>query len=113
MTMCLGQACSMGAVLLAAGAAGKRYCLPNSRVMMHQPSGGFQGQQSDIEIQAREILNARERLNEILVHHTGQPLERIQADTERDYFMSAVESKAYGVIDDVLSSRAALVGQAE
>lgn len=112
-TMCLGQASSMGAVLLAAGAAGKRYCLPNSRVMVHQPSGGFQGQQSDIEIQAREILYARERLNEILVQHTGQPMERIQGDTERDYFMSADESKEYGVIDQVLSSRAALTGQSE
>jgi len=112
-TMCLGQASSMGAVLLAAGAAGKRYCLPNSRVMAHQPSGGFQGQQSDIEIQAKEILYARERLNEILAQHTGQPLERIQQDTERDYFMSGEEAKAYGVIDDVLSSRSALAGKAE
>src|SRR5699024_4735008 len=110
-TMCLGQASSMGAVLLAAGAAGKRFCLPNSRVMMHQPSGGFQGQQSDIEIQAREILYARERLNEVLAYHTGQPLERIQQDTERDYFMNGQEAKEYGVIDDVLSSRAAMAGQ--
>lgn len=109
-TMCLGQASSMGAVLLAAGAAGKRYCLPNSRVMMHQPSGGFQGQQSDIEIHAREIMYARERLNQILVQHTGQPLERIQNDTERDHFLSAEQAKEYGVIDDVLSNRAALAG---
>lgn len=110
-TMCLGQAASMAAVLLAAGAAGKRYCLPNSRVMVHQPSGGFQGQQSDIEIQAKEILYARERLNQILAHHSGQALEQIQRDTERDYFMSGEDSKAYGLIDDVLSSRAALVGK--
>ncbi len=88
-TMCLGQAASMGAVLLAAGAAGKRYCLPNSRIMIHQPLGGFQGQATDIEIHAREILHARERLNEVLAHHTGQPLDKIERDTERDFFMSA------------------------
>jgi ATP-dependent Clp protease protease subunit len=111
-TMCLGQAASMGAVLLAAGAAGKRYSLPHSRVMMHQPSGGFQGQQSDIEIHAREILQARERLNEVLANHTGQPLERIKRDTERDYFMSATAAVDYGVIDDVLTSRAALADKA-
>jgi len=107
-TMCLGQAASMGAVLLAGGAQGKRYALTNSRVMVHQPSGGFQGQQTDIEIQAREILYARERLNEVLAHHTGQPLEKIQQDTERDFFMSANSAVEYGVIDDVLTSRAAM-----
>ena len=107
-TMCLGQAASMGAVLLAGGAAKKRFSLPHSRVMMHQPSGGFQGQQSDIEIQAREILNARERLNEILAYHTGQPLDRIARDTDRDYFMNAQDATEYGVIDDTLTSRAAM-----
>ncbi len=107
-TMCLGQAASMGAVLLAGGAKGKRYGLPNSRVMIHQPSGGFQGQQTDIEIQAREILHARERLNEILAHHTGQPLDKIKADSERDFFMTASAATEYGVIDEVLTSRAAL-----
>lgn len=107
-TMCLGQAASMGAVLLAAGAQGKRYSLPHSRVMIHQPSGGFQGQQSDIEIHAREILHARSRLNNILAHHTGHPLNKIQQDTERDFFMSANEAVEYGAIDDVLSSRDAL-----
>lgn len=107
-TMCLGQAASMGAVLLAAGAEGKRFCLPNSRVMIHQPSGGFQGQQSDIEIQAREILHMRERLNEVLAHHSGQPLERVQRDTERDYFMTGQSAVEYGLVDEVLSSRAAM-----
>lgn len=110
-TMCLGQAASMGAVLLASGAEGKRYALPNSRVMIHQPLGGFQGQATDIEIHAREILHARERLNEVLAHHTGQPMDRIKRDTERDYFMSAKEATEYGVIDDVLTSRAALSEQ--
>ena len=110
-TMCLGQAASMGAVLLAGGAAGKRYCLPNSRIMIHQPLGGFQGQATDIEIHAREILHARERLNEVLAHHTGQPLDKIKNDTERDFFMSAKEATEYGVLDDVLTSRAALSGQ--
>lgn len=107
-TMCLGQAASMGAVLLAAGAEGKRFCLPNSRVMIHQPSGGFQGQQSDIEIQAREILHMRERLNEVLAYHSGQPLERVQRDTERDYFMTGESAVEYGLVDEVLSSRAAM-----
>lgn len=107
-TMCLGQAASMGAVLLAAGAEGKRFCLPNSRVMIHQPSGGFQGQQSDIEIQAREILHMRERLNEVLAHHSGQPLDRVQRDTERDYFMTGQSAVEYGLLDEVLSSRAAM-----
>jgi len=112
-TMCLGQAASMGAVLLAAGAPGKRYSLPHSRVMIHQPSGGFQGQQSDIEIHAREILQARERLNQILAHHTGKKLKAIQNDTERDFFMSADEAVKYGVVDDVLTSREALAGKSD
>jgi ATP-dependent Clp protease protease subunit len=106
-TMCIGQAASMGAVLLAAGEKGKRYCLPNSRTMIHQPLGGFQGQASDIEIHAREILLIREKLNGILAHHTGQPLEKIGDDTERDNFMSAETSKEYGLIDEVLSHRPA------
>lgn len=104
-TMCIGQACSMGAFLLASGAKGKRNCLPNSRVMIHQPSGGAQGQASDIEIHAKEILKIRERLNRLLADHTGQPLEQIERDTERDRFMSAEESKEYGLIDAVVSSR--------
>ncbi len=106
-TMCIGQAASMGAVLLAAGEKGKRYCLPNSRTMIHQPLGGFQGQASDIEIHAREILLIREKLNGILSHHTGQPLEKIGEDTERDNFMSAETSREYGLIDEVLSHRPA------
>lgn len=104
-TMCIGQAASMGALLLAGGAAGKRYCLPHSRVMIHQPLGGVQGQATDIEIHAREILLVRERLNNILAHHTGQPLDRIQLDTDRDRFMSATESVQYGLIDSVLEKR--------
>lgn len=104
-TMCIGQAASMGAVLLAGGAKGKRFCLPNSRVMIHQPLGGFQGQASDIEIHAREILLIRERLNRILAEHTGQSLDRIGEDTERDNFMSAEESREYGLIDKVLGAR--------
>ncbi|MCW8853505.1 MAG: ATP-dependent Clp endopeptidase proteolytic subunit ClpP [Gammaproteobacteria bacterium] len=104
-TLCIGQAASMGALLLAGGAAGKRYCLPHSRVMIHQPLGGFQGQATDIDIHAREILNMRDRLNGILSHHTGQKIEKIADDTERDNFMSAEESKSYGLIDDVLSAR--------
>ncbi|MEJ2308940.1 MAG: ATP-dependent Clp endopeptidase proteolytic subunit ClpP [Gammaproteobacteria bacterium] len=106
-TMCIGQAASMGAVLLAAGEKGKRYCLPNSRAMIHQPLGGFQGQASDIEIHAREILLIREKLNGILAHHTGQSLEKIGEDTERDNFMSAEQSREYGLIDEVLSHRPA------
>jgi ATP-dependent Clp protease protease subunit len=106
-TMCIGQAASMGAVLLAAGEKGKRYCLPNSRAMIHQPLGGFQGQASDIEIHAREILLIREKLNGILAHHTGQTLEKIGEDTERDNFMSAEQSREYGLIDEVLSHRPA------
>ncbi|MAZ70293.1 ATP-dependent Clp endopeptidase proteolytic subunit ClpP [Porticoccus sp.] len=104
-TMCIGQAASMGAFLLAAGEAGKRYCLPNSRVMIHQPSGGSQGQASDIHIQAQEILKIRERLNERLAFHTGQSIEQIALDTERDKFMSAEESQKYGMIDQVLDKR--------
>ena len=104
-TICVGQAASMGAVLLAAGAKGKRFALPNARIMIHHPSGGAQGQATDIEIQAREILKIREKLNKILADHTGQPLERIVADVERDYFMSAEEAKKYGLIDDILTKR--------
>ena len=104
-TMCIGQAASMGALLLAGGAAEKRYCLQNSRVMIHQPLGGFQGQASDIEIHAREILLIREKLNNILAHHTGQSLDKIAEDTERDNFMSADESTEYGLVDKVLGKR--------
>lgn len=104
-TMCIGQAASMGALLLAGGAPGKRYCLPHSRVMIHQPLGGFQGQASDIDIHAREILQTRDRLNRILAKHTGQSLEKIQQDTDRDYFMSSNEALEYGLIDKVLTSR--------
>ena len=104
-TICVGQAASMGALLLAAGAKGKRYALPNSRVMIHQPSGGSQGQATDIEIQAREILTLRQRLNEILSRHTGQSFETIARDTERDNFKSAAEAKAYGLVDEVLERR--------
>ncbi len=101
-TICLGQAASMGALLLAAGTAGKRYALPNARVMIHQPMGGFQGQATEIDIHAREILKIRERLNQIVSEHTGQPLEKISQDTERDYFMSGTEAKEYGLIDEVI-----------
>lgn len=104
-TICVGQACSMGSFLLAAGTKGKRYILPNSRVMIHQPSGGTQGQATDIAIQAKEILYLRERLNAELAANTGQPLDRIERDVERDYFMSAEEARAYGVVDAVISSR--------
>ena len=104
-TMCIGQAASMGAVLLAGGAKGKRYALPHSRTMIHQPLGGFQGQAADFEIHAKEILEIRERLNRILAKHTGQPLERIQKDTDRDFFMSAQDSVEYGLIDEVMVSR--------
>ena len=106
-TMCIGQAASMGAVLLAGGAKGKRYCLPHSRMMIHQPLGGFQGQATDIDIHAREILLVRERLNKILSLHSGQPLERIQADTDRDNFMGAEQSRDYGLIDEILVARRA------
>lgn len=101
-TICLGQAASMGALLLAAGTKGKRFALPNARVMIHQPMGGFQGQATEIDIHAREILKIRERLNEIMAKHTGQPLEKIALDTERDYFMSGEEAKRYGLIDEVI-----------
>lgn len=104
-TMCVGQAASMGSFLLAAGTKGKRYCLPNARTMIHQPSGGAQGQASDIHIHAQEILLIRERLNRLLAHHTGKAIEDIARDTERDFFMSAEQSKAYGLVDDVLTSR--------
>lgn len=104
-TMCVGQAASMGALLAAGGAKGKRYCLPHSRLMIHQPLGGFQGQATDIDIHAREILKARERLNAILCKHSGKTLDTVQKDTERDNFMSAEEARAYGLIDDVLSER--------
>jgi ATP-dependent Clp protease protease subunit len=101
-TICLGQAASMGALLLTAGATGKRFALPNARVMIHQPMGGFQGQATEIDIHAREILKIRERLNEIMAHHTGQPLDKIADNTERDYFLSAEEAKDYGLIDEVI-----------
>ena len=104
-TMCIGQAASMGAFLLSGGARGKRYILPNARTMIHQPSGGAQGQATDIDIQAREILIIRERLNRLMAEHTGQPLEVIERDTERDRFMDAVQSKEYGLIDEVVSAR--------
>ena len=104
-TLCIGMAASMGAFLLASGAKGKRFSLPNSKVMIHQPSGGSQGQATEIEIQAREILKTREQLNKILADRTGHPLERIAQDTERDYYMSAEESKAYGLIDQVIDKR--------
>jgi ATP-dependent Clp protease protease subunit len=104
-TMCIGQAASMGALLLAGGASGKRVCLPHSRMMIHQPLGGFQGQATDIDIHAREILLIREKLNQILSSHTGQPLEKIQLDTERDNFMGAEAAKAYGLIDEILDRR--------
>jgi ATP-dependent Clp protease protease subunit len=107
-TICVGQAASMGAVLLAGGAKGKRYSLPHSRVMIHQPLGGFQGQATDIEIHTREILETRERLNRILANHTGQTLDRIKEDTDRDNFMSAEAAKAYGLIDHVLDKRSQL-----
>jgi ATP-dependent Clp protease protease subunit len=106
-TMCLGQAASMGAFLLAGGAKGKRFCLPNARTMIHQPSGGAQGQATDIDIQAKEILIIRKRLNELMAEHTGQDLEVIERDTERDRFMNAKQSKEYGLIDEVVSLRGA------
>ena len=101
-TICLGQAASMGAFLLAGGASGKRFAVPNARIMIHQPLGGFQGQATDIEIQAKEILRIKARLNEILAKHSRQPIERIEKDTDRDYFMGAGEAKEYGIIDDVI-----------
>jgi len=104
-TMCIGQAASMGAILLTGGAKGKRYCLPHSRMMIHQPLGGFQGQATDIDIHAKEILLVRERLNQILADHTGQPMDKIQNDTDRDNFLGAEQSIEYGLIDEILSSR--------
>jgi ATP-dependent Clp protease protease subunit len=104
-TVCIGQAASMGALLLTAGTTGKRYSLPNSRILIHQPMGGFQGQASDIEIQAKEILRMKDTLNRILVKHTGRDLEKIQNDTDRDFFMSGLEAKEYGIIDHVITTR--------
>lgn len=104
-TVCIGQAASMGALLLTAGTEGKRYSLPNSRILIHQPMGGFQGQASDIEIQAKEILRMKETLNKILVHHTGKNLDQIQLDTDRDFFMTGIEAKEYGLIDHVIINR--------
>jgi ATP-dependent Clp protease protease subunit len=103
-TYCIGQAASMGALLLGAGTKGKRFALPHSRIMLHQPMGGFQGQATDIEIHAKEILKLKETLNGILAHHTGQPLEKIQTDTDRDFFMSGEEAKTYGLVDEVIST---------
>ncbi|MGB5540108.1 MAG: ATP-dependent Clp protease proteolytic subunit, partial [Gammaproteobacteria bacterium] len=110
-TMCIGQAASMGALLLAGGAQGKRVCLPHSRIMIHQPLGGFQGQATDIDIHAREILHIRERLNQILARHTGQSLDRIQKDTDRDNFMGAAAAKEYGLIDQILEQRPMVAGK--
>lgn len=107
-TVCIGQAASMGALLLAGGAAGKRFCLPNSRMMIHQPLGGYQGQATDIDIHAREILSIRDRLNRILAEHTGQPLEKVQLDTDRDNFLSPEAAEEYGLVDSVLKDRASL-----
>lgn len=104
-TVCVGQAASMGAFLLSGGAKGKRYCLPNSRVMIHQPLGGFQGQASDFEIHAKEILSIKEKMNRLMAEHTGQPYEKVAQDTDRDNFLSATEAQEYGLIDKVLSSR--------
>lgn len=104
-TFCMGQAASMGALLLAAGEKGKRYALPHSRILIHQPLGGFQGQATDIDIQAREILRLKDELNQILADLTGQPLEKVMADTERDYYMSSLQAKEYGIIDEIISKR--------
>lgn len=106
-TICIGQAASMGALLLAAGTKGKRFSLPHSRIMIHQPIGGFQGQATDIEIHAKEILKLKDTLNKILAAHTGQPLERIHTDTDRDFFMSGEDAKAYGIIDEVITKKQA------
>jgi len=110
-TICIGQAASMGALLLAAGAAGKRYALPNARIMIHQPMGGFQGQASDVEIHAREMLRMKNDLNQILARHTGKPLEQVQKDTDRDYFMSGQEAREYGIVDHVFTKREELSGK--
>jgi len=104
-TICMGQAASMGALLLTAGAKGKRFALPHSRIMIHQPLGGVQGQATDIDIQAKEILRMREELNRILVHHTGQSMDKIQRDTDRDFFMTAEQAKDYRIVDEVISSK--------
>jgi len=104
-TLCIGQAASMGALLLTGGAKNKRYCLPHSRMMIHQPLGGFQGQASDFDIHAKEILSIRDKLNRILAHHTGQPLEKVQQDTDRDNFLSADDAVSYGLIDKILTNR--------
>jgi ATP-dependent Clp protease protease subunit len=112
-TMCIGQAASMGAILLTGGAKGKRYCLPHSRMMIHQPLGGFSGQASDFDIHAKEILLIREKLNKVLAHHTGQTLKKVQADTDRDNFLSANDAVTYGLIDQVLTDRATAVDKAE
>jgi len=104
-TICLGQAASMGAVLLAAGTKGKRYALPHSRVLLHQPIGGFEGPAADVDIHAREILRLREELNQILAKHTGQPIEKIRQDTDRDYYMTGEQAKAYGIVDEVVAHR--------
>jgi len=110
-TMCVGQACSMGSLLLTAGTTGKRYCLPHSRVMIHQPLGGFQGQASDIAIHAKEILEIRNKLNRVLAHHSGQAIEQIEKDTDRDNFMSADQALAYGLVDKVLDRREVLANK--
>ncbi len=107
-TFCMGQAASMGAFLLAAGAKGKRYALPHARIMIHQPLGGFSGQATDIDIHAKEILRTRDTLNQLLSHHTGQPIDKVKNDTERDYFMSADESKGYGLVDEIMNARPAV-----
>ena len=112
-TMCIGQAASMGAVLLTGGAKGKRYCLPHSRMMIHQPLGGFSGQASDFDIHAKEILLIREKLNKVLSHHTGQSLKKIQNDTDRDNFLSATDAVTYGLIDQVLTNRSTVVDKAD
>jgi ATP-dependent Clp protease protease subunit len=104
-TICVGQAASMGAMLLLAGAKGKRFCLPNARIMIHQPMGGARGQATDIDIQAKEILRMKAKLNELIVKHTGQPIERVEKDTDRDYFMGAGEAKQYGLIDEVVTQK--------
>ena len=111
-TLCMGQAASMGAILLSAGAKGKRYALPHARMMIHQPMGGFQGQAADIAIQAKEILRLREKLNELLARHTSQELGKIQSDTDRDFFMSSEEARAYGLVDEVVTYRPAKVKEA-
>jgi ATP-dependent Clp protease protease subunit len=106
-TLCMGQAASMAALLLAAGSSGKRFALPHARILIHQPLGGFQGQATDVDIQAREILRLREELNQIMARHTGQPIDRINRDTERDFYMSGIQAKNYGLIDDVITHREA------